>query len=187
MGALGQRLRRQVEQLRLPALHLSIRRAAAHRGRHGFAQRAAGRSSSCPIPAKFFPWRLADENSPERLLTGLDADPESLVTMPDESFWIGDEIRPVAAALLGRRRVVGAARRAAGQPPVGGPSAGHRTGRHPAACRTRAASKPWTSPATTRRWCPFSKARWAGDAPKTLRVQRYDTAAGKWLPGHSYI
>ena len=45
-------------------------------------------------PAKFFPWRLADENSPERLLTGLDADPESLVTMADESFWIGDEIGP---------------------------------------------------------------------------------------------
>ena len=45
-------------------------------------------------PAKFFPWRLADENSEERLLTGLDADPESLVTMPDESFWIGDEFGP---------------------------------------------------------------------------------------------
>ena len=45
-------------------------------------------------PAKFYPWRLADENTPERLLTGADADPESLVIMSDESFWIGDEFGP---------------------------------------------------------------------------------------------
>ena len=45
-------------------------------------------------PAKFFPWRLADESTPERFLTGADADPESLVAMADESFWIGDEIGP---------------------------------------------------------------------------------------------
>src|SRR5688572_31028202 len=44
-------------------------------------------------PAKFFPWRLADESSPERLLTGADADPESLVDMPDGTFWMGDEDR----------------------------------------------------------------------------------------------
>ena len=45
-------------------------------------------------PAKFFPWRLAEESTPERFLTGADADPESLVAMPDETFWIGDEIGP---------------------------------------------------------------------------------------------
>lgn len=45
-------------------------------------------------PAKFFPWRLTDENDPERPMTGADADPESLVAMPDGTFWIGDEIGP---------------------------------------------------------------------------------------------
>jgi glycerophosphoryl diester phosphodiesterase len=45
-------------------------------------------------PAKFFPWRLAEESTPERFLTGMDADPESMVAMPDESFWIGDEFGP---------------------------------------------------------------------------------------------
>jgi len=45
-------------------------------------------------PAKYFPWRLADEGSPERILTGADADPESLVTMSDDTFWIGDEFGP---------------------------------------------------------------------------------------------
>jgi hypothetical protein len=54
-------------------------------------------------PAKFFPWRLAEEDTPERMLTGLDADPESLVMMPDETFWIGANSDP-AAALLQRRR-----------------------------------------------------------------------------------
>jgi len=32
-------------------------------------------------PAKFFPWRMAEEDTPERFLTGADADPESLVAM----------------------------------------------------------------------------------------------------------
>ena len=45
-------------------------------------------------PARHFPWRLTDESTDERFLTGSDADPESLVTMADESFWIGDEFGP---------------------------------------------------------------------------------------------
>src|SRR5688572_8642336 len=60
-------------------------------------------------PAKFFPWRLTDETSPERVLSGADADPEAPVAMPDDTFWIGDELGPwllhlsVDGALLGRR------------------------------------------------------------------------------------
>ena len=109
-------------------------------------------SSNCPIRRSSFPWRLADENSPERLLTGADADPESLVTMPDESFWIGDEIGPwllhfsVDGELLA--------------PPVELPD-NVRSVDHPLVlaqrrrsrgCAHRAASRPWTWPATTRRW-----------------------------------
>lgn len=45
-------------------------------------------------PARLFPWRLAEESLPERPLTGADADPESLVVMPDGSFWVGEEHGP---------------------------------------------------------------------------------------------
>jgi hypothetical protein len=45
-------------------------------------------------PARHFPWRLTEESLPERPLTGADADPESLVVMPDGSFWVGDEHGP---------------------------------------------------------------------------------------------
>lgn len=45
-------------------------------------------------PAQKFPWRLANEEVPGRPLTGADIDPESMVAMPDGSFWIGDEFGP---------------------------------------------------------------------------------------------
>lgn len=40
------------------------------------------------------PFRLVNENSPDRLLTGGDFDPESLVVAPDGSLWIGEEFGP---------------------------------------------------------------------------------------------
>jgi hypothetical protein len=48
-------------------------------GTDRYQERQISLSVELSDPAKFFPWRLADENSEERLLTGLDADPESLV------------------------------------------------------------------------------------------------------------
>jgi glycerophosphoryl diester phosphodiesterase len=45
-------------------------------------------------PQGQFPWRLTDEALPGRPLTGADADPESLVVMPDGSFWVGEEHGP---------------------------------------------------------------------------------------------
>jgi glycerophosphoryl diester phosphodiesterase len=45
-------------------------------------------------PGRFFPWELTLAADPRRPLTGADADPESLVLMPDGSFWVGDEHGP---------------------------------------------------------------------------------------------
>ena len=131
-------------------------------------------------PAKFFPWRLADENSPERLLTGLDADPESLVTMPDESFWIGDEMGPwllhfsVDGELLA--------------PPVELPD-NVRSADHPLVIThadiPRLPHSRWLEAmdlaADNKTLVSILEGNVAGDAPRMLRVQRYDTAAGKWL------
>jgi len=131
-------------------------------------------------PAKFFPWRLADENSPERLLTGLDADPESLVTMPDESFWIGDEFGPwlmhfsIDGELLA--------------PPVELPD-NVRSVDHPLAI-TRAdiprlphsrGLEAMDLAGDNQTLVSILEGTVGGDPAKTLRVQRYDTAAGKWL------
>jgi hypothetical protein len=133
-------------------------------------------------PAKFFPWRLADENSPERLLTGFDADPESLVTMPDESFWIGDEMGPwllhfsVDGELLA--------------PPVELPD-NVRSADHPLII-THAdlprlphsrGLEAMDLAGDNKTLVSILEGTVAGDVPGTLRVQRYDTAAGKWLPG----
>ena len=133
-------------------------------------------------PAKFFPWRLADESTPERLLTGADADPESLVAMPDDTFWMGDEFGPwllhfsVDGELLA--------------PPVELP--GHlRSLDHPLVLA--GADEAWI--ARTRGLEAMDLAGDGktlvsilegvvkGDPLRQLRVQRYDTSAGKWLPG----
>ena len=131
-------------------------------------------------PARYFPWRLADENSPERLLTGLDADPESLVAMPDESFWIGDEFGPwllhfsIDGELLGPPVELPENVRSADHPLVithaDIPRLAHSRGLE--AMDLASDNKTLVS---------ILEGTVGGDAPKHLRVQRYDTAAGKWL------
>jgi hypothetical protein len=131
-------------------------------------------------PAKFFPWRLADENSPERLLTGFDADPESLVTMPDESFWIGDEFGPwllhfsIDGELLAPPVELPDNVRSADHPLVithaDVPRLPHSRGLE--AMDLAGDNKTLVS---------ILEGSVASDAPRRLRVQRYDTAAGKWL------
>lgn len=131
-------------------------------------------------PAKFFPWRLAEENSPERLLTGLDADPESLVAMADETFWIGDEMGPwllhfsVDGELLAPPVELPDNVRSADHPLVLAhadiPRLPHSRGLE--AMDLAGDEKTLVS---------ILEGTVAGDAPKTLRLQRYDTSAGKWL------
>jgi glycerophosphoryl diester phosphodiesterase len=133
-------------------------------------------------PARFFPWRLADEGSPERFLTGADADPESLVIMPDETFWVGDEFGPwllhfsVDGELLG--------------PPVELPD-NVRSPEHPlvlaGADTARLASsrglEAMDVAGDNRTLVMLLEGPVTGDTAKTLRLHRYDTQAGKWLPG----
>jgi len=133
-------------------------------------------------PAKFFPWRLANESDPERLFTGIDADPESLVVMPDESFWIGDEFGPwlmhfsVDGDLLA--------------PPVELPD-NVRSADHPLViAHADTARLPHSRgleamdlAGDNKTLVSILEGTVAGDTAKTLRVQRYDTAAGKWLGG----
>lgn len=132
-------------------------------------------------PAKFFPWRLADEMNPERIFTGADVDPESLVTMPDDTFWIGDEFGPwllhfsVDGELLG--------------PPVELPE-NLRSPDHPlvlaGADEARLAHsrgiEAMDLAGNGRTIVTILEGAVAGEAEKSRRVQRYDTTAGKWLP-----
>jgi len=133
-------------------------------------------------PAKFFPWRLTDENDPERPLTGSDADPESLVALPDETFWIGDEFGPwllhfsVDGDLL--------------SPPVELPD-GALSSDHPRVVAHAAQAKIEHSrgfeamdlAGDGKTLVTILEGTVAGDPPRSLRVQRYDTAVQKWLPG----
>jgi len=132
-------------------------------------------------PAKFFPWRLAEETTPERLLTGYDVDPESLVALPDDTFWIGDEIGPwllhfsVDGELLG--------------PPVELPDS-VRSPDHPLVLAGAdqahvAHSRGFEAmdlAGDNKTLVTILEGAVQGDPPQMRRVQRYDTSAGKWLP-----
>ena len=133
-------------------------------------------------PAKFFPWRIAEETTPERLLTGLDADPESLVTMPDETFWIGDEMGPWMLHFSNDGDLLA--------PPVELPD-NIRSVDHPLAI-TRAdipqlphsrGLEAMDLAGDNKTLVSILEGTVGGDTPRTLRVLRYDTSAGKWLPG----
>jgi hypothetical protein len=133
-------------------------------------------------PAKFFPWRLADESSPERLFTGADADPESLVAMPDGTFWIGDEFGPWLLHFSVDGELLAA--------PVELPDAIYSAD-HPRAVTRAVAAKVEHSrgleamdlAGDDKTLVTILEAPVSGDPEKHVRVQRYDTATGKWLPG----
>jgi hypothetical protein len=133
-------------------------------------------------PAKFFPWRLADETGPERQLTGADVDPESMVVMPDETFWIGDEFGPWLLHFSEDGDLL--------SPPVELPDAAYSAD-HPRVIAHAATARIEHSrgfeaidlAGDNHTLVTILEGTVAGDPPKTLRVQRYDTVAQKWLPG----
>ncbi len=45
-------------------------------------------------PNSFIPWPIVNQESPDRILTGADLDPESFRQAADGTFWIGDEFGP---------------------------------------------------------------------------------------------
>jgi hypothetical protein len=133
-------------------------------------------------PAKFFPWRLTDEIEPERQLTGADADPESLVAMSDDTFWVGDEFGPWLLHFSVDGELLAA--------PVELPDAVYSAD-HPLVVAHAASAKLEHSrgfeamdlAGDSKTLVTILEGTVAGDPPKSLRLQRYDTAAGKWLPG----
>jgi hypothetical protein len=133
-------------------------------------------------PAKFFPWHLAEESEPERQLTGADADPESLVAMPDDTFWVGDEFGPWLLHFSVDGELLSA--------PVELPDAVYSTD-HPLVIAHAASPKLEHSrgfeamdlAGDNKTLVTILEGPVAGDPPKSLRMQRYDTTAGKWLPG----
>jgi glycerophosphoryl diester phosphodiesterase len=133
-------------------------------------------------PAKFFPWRITDESDPERLLTGADADPESLVEMPDGTFWIGDEFGPWLLHFSADGELLGA--------PVELPevvfSPVHPLVLSNAALPRLDRSRGFEAmdlAGDEKTLVTILEGTVAGDTPKSLRLQRYDTLTGKWLPG----
>ena len=133
-------------------------------------------------PAKFFPWRLAEEGTPERFLSGADADTESLVAMPDETFWIGDEIGPwllhfsIDGDLLGAPVDLPDHARSVDHPLVLAQADDARI------TRTRG-FEAMDLAGDEKTLVTILEGTVLGDPSGHLRVQRYDTAAGKWLPG----
>ncbi|HUQ09004.1 MAG TPA: esterase-like activity of phytase family protein [Steroidobacteraceae bacterium] len=133
-------------------------------------------------PARHFPWRLADESSDERILTGADADPESLVTMSDDTFWIGDEFGPWLLHFSVDGDLMA--------PPVELPD-NVRSPEHPlvlagadtARLERSRGLEAMDLAGDNRTLAMILEGTVKGDAPRNLRVLRYDTQAGKWLPG----
>jgi len=133
-------------------------------------------------PAKFFPWRLAEETTPERFLTGADADPESLVAMPNDTFWVGDELGPwllhfsVDGELL--------------DPPVELPD-NLRSVAHPLVIAGGAEARVMRSrgfeamdlAGDNKTLVAILEGPVNGDPPRHNRVYRFDSNASKWLPG----
>lgn len=57
-------------------------------------------------PSRQLPWPIVNENTPERLLTGADLDPESFVRVADGTYWLGDEHGPFLVHVDERGRVL---------------------------------------------------------------------------------
>ena len=133
-------------------------------------------------PAKLFPWRLTEEGSPERFLTGGDADPESLVDMPDGTFWIGDEFGPWLLHFSADGELLDA--------PVELPD-GVFSPEHPLVIAQGATARAERSrgfeamdlAGDDKTLVTLLEGTVTGDPARRLRLQRYDTTQRKWLPG----
>ncbi len=132
-------------------------------------------------PAKFFPWRLADENDPERPLTGADADPESLVAMPDGTFWMGDELGP----WLLHFSIDGDLLEAPVELPDNVRSPDHPlvlAGSAPATLARTRGYEAMDLAGDNKTLVTILEGAVTGEPPQKRRLQRFDTTTRKWLP-----
>ena len=58
-------------------------------------------------PDRRVPFHIVNENTTDRLLTGADFDPESMIRLGDGTFWIGDEFGPFLLHVAGDGRLLG--------------------------------------------------------------------------------
>lgn len=138
-------------------------------------------------PLYKFPWRLTNEEVPGRPLTGADVDPESMVVMPDGSFWIGDEFGPwllhfdSAGRLLAppidlpdpRTRQTGDVLRSPEHPLV-------LSGAAVAGVRASRGIEGLAATADGRRLFAMLEGSLPGDAPDELRLFEFDLASGQF-------
>jgi hypothetical protein len=132
-------------------------------------------------PGRHFPWRITREGSEERQLTGADVDPESLVVMPDGTFWIGDEIGPWLLHFSESGELL--------EPPVEMPD-GLLSPLHPAVLAGAAAAKLPRSGGVEgmdlggdgKTLVVLLEGQVTGDAPRARRILRFDTTTRQWNP-----
>jgi hypothetical protein len=132
-------------------------------------------------PAKFFPWRLTDESDPERPLTGADADPESLVAMPDGTFWMGDELGP----WLLHFSIDGDLLEAPVELPDNVRSPDHPlvlAGSAPATLARTRGYEAMDLAGDNKTLVTILEGAVTGEPPQKRRLQRFDTTTRKWLP-----
>ncbi len=132
-------------------------------------------------PAKFFPWHLTSENDPERPLTGADADPESLVAMPDGTFWMGDELGP----WLLHFSIDGDLLEAPVELPDNVRSPDHPlvlAGSAPASLARSRGYEAMDLAGDNKTLVTILEGAVTGEPPQKRRLQRFDTTTRRWLP-----
>ncbi len=133
-------------------------------------------------PNHHLPFHLVHDDTPDRLLTGGDLDPESFVRLPNGEMWIGDEFGPFLVHVDADGRVIGTpvgleGMRSPDYPDDLPPDAGRAS-----AARIRR-SRGFEGLAAADRWLHLYAALEAGpidDPPGTTRIIEFDTHANDW-------
>lgn len=117
-------------------------------------------------PNHLFPWPLTRKDDAARTFTGADADPESMVVMPDGSFWLGEELGPWLLHFSRLGELL--------EPPVLPPLPAGVTLR---VSRGFEGLAPGPAPGTL---VAMLEGAMPGDAPDVLRLFEFDLASKKW-------
>ena len=147
-------------------------------------------------PNRLVPFPILNENTPDRLLTGYDFDPESFVIAADGTIWVGDEFGPYLLQFDSNGVLL--------DPPFATPDYG--PGKDPSRDQVRAPQNPalllnpvgpgqpspanlptsrgyegmTTNPARTRIYAML-EGTVSGDPPGTVRLMEFDPQAKRWL------
>ena len=147
-------------------------------------------------PNRLVPFPILNENTPDRLLTGYDFDPESFVIAADGTIWVGDEFGPYLLHFDSNGVLL--------DPPFATPDYG--PGKDPSRDQVRAPQNPalllnpvgpgqpspanlptsrgyegmTTNPARTRIYAML-EGTVSGDPPGTVRLMEFDPQAKRWL------